>query len=86
MFEEGFLVEDKSHFIESIRLEVARPLGVDVGLTFMGPDLIYTTQALQFNLGLDPGSAYESDIGARMHEMARQVAAFATSISRPTGG
>ncbi|MCO1659391.1 hypothetical protein [Pseudonocardia humida] len=85
LFEDGFLQADREAFIESIGFAPLRAFGVDLGLTFLGGKLIYTTNALQFNLGLGPGAAYQKDSGQRLMEMARQCSQFATSIGSATG-
>lgn len=85
LFEDGFLQADREVFIESIKLASLQPLGVDLGLTFLGDRLIYTTNALQFNLGLGPGAAYQKDSEQRLMEMARQCSQFATSIGSASG-
>lgn len=85
LFEDGFLEADRKEFIESISFAFLRPLGVDLGLTFLNDKLIYTTHALQFNLGLGPGAAYQKNSGQRLMEMARQCSQFATTIGSATG-
>lgn len=85
LFEDGFLEADRKEFIDSIPYVAFRPLGVDLGITFLGGKLIYTTNVLQFNLGLRPGVAYQDDAGPRLIEMARQCSAFASSIGAAAG-